>query len=224
MKEKSENIAAIEKQLTAYSGDTSEESRKTIQQLKKDLADAKEDLKDTQYDKYISDTKELLDDLYSNYEKSLNDSVSDINAVLHDSIDAANNNADKISATIESAAQDVGYTVSEALSSSWDTSTGNGRSAMTTAALFMTRTRLLTRPLATNKKMHMMCTAIQIRLPSHLKMYPMSHLRLRSPKELRAKLQQSRRKILLRRPLVPLLRNIFSLYRKSTQAKRVRHN
>ena len=127
MKEKSENIAAIEKQLTAYSGDTSEESRKTIQQLKKDLADAKEDLKDAQYDKYISDTKELLDDLYSNYEKSLNDSVSDINAVLHDSIDAANNNADKISATIESAAQDVGYTVSEALSSSWDTSTGNGK-------------------------------------------------------------------------------------------------
>ena len=125
MNEKTSNISSLQKQLNAYAGDTSEEGRLKYQKLQKELKDAQEDLRDTQYDKYISDTKELLNDFYSDYEESMNKKVEDLKGVLQDSIEATNANASKIYSAIKSVAGEVGYTISGAMKNSWNASTGS---------------------------------------------------------------------------------------------------
>lgn len=118
--EQVKNISKLEKQLTAYSGDTSEESKKTIQQLKNDLKEAKDDLADSQYDKYVSDTKELLDDLVDNFEEFINERLDDVDKLLSDAIESANKNADTIASTINSATKEVGSSLSDSMRSIWD--------------------------------------------------------------------------------------------------------
>lgn len=115
-----ENITRLEKQLSAYSGDTSEESKKTVQQLKNDLKEARGDLRDTQYDKYVSDTKELLSDLVNNYEEFLNERLDDVDKLLSDVIESANKNADTISDTINNVTAEVGSSLSDSMRNIWE--------------------------------------------------------------------------------------------------------
>ena len=81
--EKTKTIAALQKQLTAYNGNDSEESRAQIQKLKVELQDAKNDLKDTQYEKFISDTEDMLDDLMSDYQEFIDEKLNDTNNILN---------------------------------------------------------------------------------------------------------------------------------------------
>lgn len=69
--DKAKEIAGIRKQLEAYAGDVSEETRAKIQTLKVSLEEAEKDLQETQYDKYISDTKEMLSDLQDNFDEAI---------------------------------------------------------------------------------------------------------------------------------------------------------
>ena len=61
--EKTKALNALEKQYSAVQGDNSEEGKKNIQQLKDQINSAKDDLKDTEYEKLISDTQAILDEL-----------------------------------------------------------------------------------------------------------------------------------------------------------------
>lgn len=63
IREKTEALNALEKQYSAYQGDNSEEGKKNIQQLKDQINSAKDDLQDTEYEKLISDTEKILDQL-----------------------------------------------------------------------------------------------------------------------------------------------------------------
>lgn len=121
IKDQTEEIASIEKQLNAYSGDDSEETRATIQKLKNDLKDAKEDLKDSQYDQYVSDQKELLDDLYDSYEETLNKRLDDIDALVSECTDAVNANGQTIADTIKDAASSTGTALSNWMELVWKT-------------------------------------------------------------------------------------------------------
>lgn len=80
--EKTKQIAALQKQLIAYNGNDSEESRAQIQKLKVQLEEAKSDLKDTQYEKFISDTEDMLDDLMTDYQKFIDEKLNDTNTIL----------------------------------------------------------------------------------------------------------------------------------------------
>lgn len=80
--EKTKTIASLQKQLTAYNGNDSEESRAQIQKLKVQLEEAKSDLKDTQYEKFISDTEDMLDDLMNDYQEFINEKLNDTNTIL----------------------------------------------------------------------------------------------------------------------------------------------
>ena len=80
--EKTKTIASLQKQLTAYNGNDSEESRAQIQKLKVQLEEAKNDLKDTQYEKFISDTEDMLDDLMNDYQEFINEKLNDTNNIL----------------------------------------------------------------------------------------------------------------------------------------------
>ncbi len=69
--DKAKEIAGIRKQLEAYAGDVSEETKAKIQTLKVSLEEAERDLQETQYDKYISDTKEMLSDLQDSFDEAI---------------------------------------------------------------------------------------------------------------------------------------------------------
>lgn len=88
--DQTKNISNLEKQLAAYQGDTSEETRKKRQELQNQLNSAQQQLEETQWDKYISETGEMLDNLYNDYETYLNDKLSSVAELMTSMIDMIN--------------------------------------------------------------------------------------------------------------------------------------
>ena len=100
IEEQTGNINSIQKQLLAYQGDDSEETRATIQKLSSDLIKAQKQLEETEYEKYISDQEKLLDDFADSLEEWINGRLDNIDKLLEDAIEATNNNSSSISNTI----------------------------------------------------------------------------------------------------------------------------
>ena len=117
-------IADIQKQLAAYTNDSSEESRSRVQKLQKQLKEAEESLQETEYEHYISEQKKLMEDLYSDYEETVNSRLDDIDALIDDLIGATNASSDAICQTIERISAGVGYTPTDEMRSVWDGSSG----------------------------------------------------------------------------------------------------
>lgn len=114
-----EELAQIQKQLSAYEGDTSEETRKIIQELRVDLKTAEETLEETQWDQYITDQKKLLDQLYTDYEDVLNQRLDDVDFILNECIDAVNSNSEKIESKLSDVASSIGIELSEDMQYIW---------------------------------------------------------------------------------------------------------
>lgn len=123
--DKAAEIARLQKQLSAYSGDTSAETQATVQKLQVDLSKAQEDLAKTEYEQFISDQKKLLDELYDEYEEVLNQRLDDVDALISDLIDGVNSNSDKINETLGGVAADVGYNLTPQMQEIWNNSTGS---------------------------------------------------------------------------------------------------
>lgn len=119
IREKTEEIASLQKQLASLQGDNSEENKAKLQELKDSLKDAQEDLEDTQYEKFISDQKELLDNLKNEYEEILNKRLDNIDGLLSDMISEINSNASQISDTLKTEAASVGYDLSTEMQNVW---------------------------------------------------------------------------------------------------------
>ena len=125
IREKTVALNALEKQYSAYQGDNSEEGKKNIQQLKDQINSAKDDLKDTEYEKLISDTEKILDQLKDNTQEWLDQRLDQLDNLIQDIIDQSNDNASDIAETITSTAENYGYKLSESMASIWSTNTGN---------------------------------------------------------------------------------------------------
>ena len=82
IQEKTKNINDIQRQISAYSGDTSQEGMSRLQQLQKQLGEAQDDLQETEYDKYIQDQKDMLDNLYQDYRELLEALLADFKNVV----------------------------------------------------------------------------------------------------------------------------------------------
>lgn len=119
IKDQVAEIASLEKQQKAYEGDTSEESMARIQQIKVQLEEARENLEESEYDKYISDQKELMDELYDEYEAVLNQRLDNVEVLMQDMIDNINSNSGKIADTLAAISKAVGYDISEEIDSIW---------------------------------------------------------------------------------------------------------
>lgn len=119
VKNQATEISSLQKQLSAYANDTSEENRSRVQKIQVDLSEAMEELQETEYEKYISEQKKMLDDLYNNYESILNIRVDDVDALISETIDSINSNSASISETILDASEKVGYTLTESMSAIW---------------------------------------------------------------------------------------------------------
>lgn len=119
IEDKTSAIAEIQKQLAAYENNVSEETQVKVQKLKIDLVDAQKELAETEYEQYISDTKQLLDTLYDEYETILNERLDNIDMLMEDMIDTINLNSGDISATLRETGESVGYTLTDNMTDIW---------------------------------------------------------------------------------------------------------
>ena len=113
--DQAEEVAKIQKQIAAYSGDNSEESRLKVQQLQQSLKDAQKALSDTQREHNESDITESLDSLYEQYEELLDEKMKDTDALISDVVERVNANGSDIRNAILESANKVDYTLTEAL-------------------------------------------------------------------------------------------------------------
>ncbi len=114
-----QDIASLEKQLAAYQGDDSEETRATIQKLQVSLSEAKDNLEETEYDKYISDQEEMLDTLRLQTEEWINARLDNEDQLLKDIVSSTEKNATMINNTLTEVASSVGTTLSEVMNTFW---------------------------------------------------------------------------------------------------------
>ena len=119
VKDQTSEITKIEKQMLAYSNDSSEESKAVKQRLRVELTEARENLKDTQYEQSISEQKKLIDNLYNEYETVLNKRLDDVDALIAEEIAYANDNASAICQTIRAESESVGYIISQETAKIW---------------------------------------------------------------------------------------------------------
>ena len=115
--DQTKNIAALEKQYAALQGDDSEEGRAKRSSLQASIDEARQELQDTEYDKYISDQQNMLDNLYTEYEDLMNNLFKDQNQLLKDGMEAINKNGTTIKGVIDSYADSYGYNYTEDFSS-----------------------------------------------------------------------------------------------------------
>lgn len=113
IKSQVKELTSLEKQLSAYAGDNSEETKAKLQQLRVSFESAKEDLRDTEYDKYISDQESMLDDLYDRYEEVLNARLDNLDMLIKSVSDGVASNADVISNTLISTTDKIGYHIND---------------------------------------------------------------------------------------------------------------
>lgn len=120
IREKTEALNALEKQYSAYQGDNSEEGKKNIQQLKDQINTAKDDLKDTEYEKLISDTEKILDQLQSDVKSWVDQRLDQLDTTIQDIINNSNENASNISDTINTTANEFGVKLSGYMTDIWN--------------------------------------------------------------------------------------------------------
>lgn len=107
--EKTDNISLLQKQISAYSGDTSQEGLAKVQQLQKELKEAKEDLQESEYEKYLQDQEDMLDKLYDEYEQLVNKKMDDFYSLVQEGINVANANSSLANEHLLAIAKKNGY-------------------------------------------------------------------------------------------------------------------
>lgn len=112
-------IASLQKKISAYANDTSDESKMQIQKWQNELEEKQQNLQDKEYDHFISDQKELLDDLYTEYEDILNQRLDNVDELIRQTIDSVNANANVIRDTLETQTREVGYQITSEMAKVW---------------------------------------------------------------------------------------------------------
>ena len=110
--EKTKNVSSLQKQFMAVSGDTSEEGRLKAAQLRKSLDEAQQDLQDTEYDRYISDQQEMLDNMMNQFQDLMEKLQKDEDALLKQGIKAINDQKGVMQQIFNKTAEEYGYPTS----------------------------------------------------------------------------------------------------------------
>ncbi len=119
VKNKTKEIASLQKQLGAYANDNSEETKAKLQELKVSLEEAQEDLADIQHKQYISDLEKLMDNLLSDYERVITGKLDETDAIITDLIANINSNSSNIRDTLYAVSEEAGYTLSDNMAAIW---------------------------------------------------------------------------------------------------------
>ena len=125
IQEHTDSIASYKKQLRAYAGDNSESAKATIQKLQLNLEESEKSLREAEYDKWLSDQQQLLDNLSDDTQEWVNQRLDNIDGLVSEAIQATNNNADTIGGVITETAETLGYTLSEYANMLWSGNNDN---------------------------------------------------------------------------------------------------
>ena len=120
IQEKTENIASLEKQKAAYADDDSEDAMSRIQKIKVQLEEAKADLEETEYERYLQDTENMLDQLASDYETWMNERLDNSDALLDEIVGTVSVKGEEINATLNEVAEKYGTMISDTITSVFD--------------------------------------------------------------------------------------------------------
>ena len=103
------NINNLQKQITVLSGDNSQEGKARVQALQKQLKDAQQNLKETEYDRYISDQQNMLDNLMEEYTTLTDEEKLHREELLDRALADAVIHTEEITQTIDTAMEKYGY-------------------------------------------------------------------------------------------------------------------
>lgn len=114
IEQKVKDLASLQKRMDAYStNDDTEENRARIQKIKMELAEAKQDLKDTQYDKYLSDTENMLDEMYDDMESFFDEKLDNTDFILESIAELLGTDNEAIITTLKSIDDGLSSTLAE---------------------------------------------------------------------------------------------------------------
>ncbi len=111
LKEQTDNINSLRKQIAALKGDTSKETESRIQKLQSQLKEAESSLDDQEYERYISDQQDMLNNLYNEYAKLIDDVMKDHNRLLREGLDLFAQTASDVQDVIKITAEEHGYEI-----------------------------------------------------------------------------------------------------------------
>ena len=113
-------IASLEKQFMAHSGNDSEAAKALTQQISVKLQSAKDSLKESEYDRYLSDMESMYDSFYDSTEEWVNQRLDNLDGLVAEAVDATNKNAETISNAINELSNSYGYKISDTMETIWD--------------------------------------------------------------------------------------------------------
>ncbi len=113
IKNQADNINSLRKQIAALGGDTSNETAARIQKLQAQLKDAEDELKDTEYDRYISDQQDMLENLYDEYAKLVSDLEKNRERLLREGLDLFARTGADVQDVIREAAESHKYEMTD---------------------------------------------------------------------------------------------------------------
>jgi len=111
LKEQTDNISSLRKQIAALKGDTSKETESRIQKLQSQLKEAESSLEEQEYQRYISDQQDMLDHLYDEYAKLIDDVMKDHDRLLREGLDLFAQTASDVQDVIKITAEEHGYEI-----------------------------------------------------------------------------------------------------------------
>lgn len=111
LKEQTDNINSLRKQIAALKGDTSKETESRIQKLQSQLKDAEESLESDEYQRFISDQQDILNNLYDEYAKLIDDVMKDHDRLLKEGLDLFAQTAADVQDVIKITAEEHGYEI-----------------------------------------------------------------------------------------------------------------
>lgn len=111
LKEQTDNINSLRKQIAALKGDTSKETESRIQKLQSQLKEAESSLEEQEYQRYISDQQDMLDHLYDEYAKLVDNVMKDHDKLLKEGLDLFAQTASDVQDVIKATAEEHGYEI-----------------------------------------------------------------------------------------------------------------
>ncbi len=108
--DKTKEIAALRKQMEAYAGDMSEETRAKVQGIKVSLEEAEKNLQETQYGRYISDTKNMLSDLQGDFDEAIQAIIDSLSENFGELLEGISQTAGDSVQAITGHMSGIGYT------------------------------------------------------------------------------------------------------------------
>jgi DNA repair exonuclease SbcCD ATPase subunit len=141
--EKSQNINSLKKQLMAYEGDNTEETQAKVQKLQLELKNAESDLEETQYEKWLDDQNQMLDNLLADAQSWIEAALKNLETVITDAIGITNEHSGEIRKTLYQIASEYGYDMTDEMKAIWD-SDGDIASIFEKGEFVSTEAKILT--------------------------------------------------------------------------------